>query len=753
MSLFTMGLLVSVAVAPSGCIREGRVAPSKPEPVPLLAPELEEPPATDDESKETLTPFMTPTSGSVDITKFRGGHLTDVVLSPDGNRAYAIAHGTDNIFVIDTANYMVKDVIYLPSKSSFGAMPYRAAITGDGKTLYTANMGDDTVSVIDLTQNRVVATIGVRDIPWDINISKDGKWAFVAVGDWGRWERSKPGLAVIDTTTRAVKKTIRFPERNLPFAVTSTHDGSHVLVATSNPRRDGWHARVHVIDARRLRTRKRIDLGLIRGNWGKFALTADDNTLYLSGGQNVNRIFVIDLRAAKLKEEIEVPTEATEISLSPNETLLYALSPGSHQLFEVDLKSKKVATVLDFNTILRDWMSGDTRGLDITPDGRFVYVGAFEAEAVVVGDLRSKTLASIVKVNARRSELWDIAISPDGKWVYVGENVIDPDLEHSVIIIDAERNAVADRIFLDTHVDRERGEVHGGSVGLAITQDGKFLYVAQLGCRVAEIDLVTRKVTREFDVLPPGDGCGAVWDVAPVPNQNKLYAATELGGGRGGHVAVLDLTTGTVVQRIALDWLPQMLTVSPDGSKLYVSRYGKQALLGERFNPADIEWFTRAALTVIDTATNQVVKTVSMKETYAPAGRIDLLEINKAGTLVYFYTSRDTVGVLKTATNRIIRNISLMTGRHGPVGVHPTDVALLSDGSRAYIPCGDSYLLAVVDTRKAKPVHWVKLGLEPVAVVVTPDDRFAYITNRRSEEVSVVDLTTNQVVDSISIRH
>lgn len=204
----------------------------------------------------------------------------------------------------------------------------------------------------------------------------------------------------------------------------------------------------------------------MQGNWGKFAITKDDKTLYLSGGQNVSRISVIDLRTAKLKEELEVPVEATEIDLSVDETLLYALSPGSHQLFEVDLKSKKVATILDFNAILPGWMSGDVRGLDTTPDGQFVYVGAFEAEAVVVGDLRSKTLASVVKVNEYRSELWDIAISPDGKWVHVGENVIDPDLKHSIIIIDAERNAVADRIFLDTYVDRD--QVYGGSVGLAV---------------------------------------------------------------------------------------------------------------------------------------------------------------------------------------------------------------------------------------------------------------------------------------------
>lgn len=273
-----------------------------------------------------------------------------------------------------------------------------------------------------------------------------------------------------------------------------------------------------------------------------------------------------------------------------------------------------------------------------------------------------------------------------------------------------------------------------------------------MGGRVVEIDLTTRKVTRKFNVLPPESGGGSVWDVAPVPNQNKLYATAGWADSQEGDLAVLDLTTGTIVERIAFEWLPQMLTVSPDGSKLYVSRYGAQSLLGERFNPADIEWFTRAALAVIDTATNQVVKIISKKKTYAPAGRIDLLEINKAGTHVYFYTSRDTVGLLKTATNWIVRNISLVTGRHGPVGIHPTDVALLSDDSRAYIPCGDSYLLAVVDTKRAKPVDWVKLGLEPVAVVITPDDRFAYVTNRRSEEVSVIDLTINRVVDSISIR-
>ena len=52
-----------------------------------------------------------------------------------------------------------------------GKSPSGAALSPDGKMLYVANSGDASVSVVDLTSNKVSATIKVEAAPTDIAIS------------------------------------------------------------------------------------------------------------------------------------------------------------------------------------------------------------------------------------------------------------------------------------------------------------------------------------------------------------------------------------------------------------------------------------------------------------------------------------------------------------------------------------------------------------------------------------------------------
>jgi YVTN family beta-propeller protein len=97
-----------------------------------------------------------------------------------------------------------------------------------------------------------------------------------------------------------------------------------------------------------------------------------------------------------------------------------------------------------------------------------------------------------------------------------------------------------------------------------------------------------------------------------------------------------------------------------------------------------------------------------------------------------------------------VKTINLDTGREGGRGIHPSDIAFTSDGTRAYIVCGDAYYLAVLDVASSTVIYRIMdVGIEPVAIVITPDDRFAYVTNKKGESVSVIDLATNKVIASI----
>jgi len=94
------------------------------------------------------------------------------------------------------------------------------------KKMYTANIGSDSVSVIDLANAPRairVTPIGVGKGPEGIDLSPDGKEIWVA-------HRSDGALSIIDTATDKVSGTIALGTK-MANRVKFTRDGKRVLVS------------------------------------------------------------------------------------------------------------------------------------------------------------------------------------------------------------------------------------------------------------------------------------------------------------------------------------------------------------------------------------------------------------------------------------------------------------------------------------------------------------------------------------------
>jgi YVTN family beta-propeller protein len=90
-----------------------------------------------------------------------------------------------------------------------------------GPKAYVGNFADSTVSVIDTTAGKVVATIPVAEGPHGMVMTPDGRTVFVA-GD------ASSKLSVIDTASDKVVKAIEVGKS--PNGITLTPDGRHLLV-------------------------------------------------------------------------------------------------------------------------------------------------------------------------------------------------------------------------------------------------------------------------------------------------------------------------------------------------------------------------------------------------------------------------------------------------------------------------------------------------------------------------------------------
>jgi YVTN family beta-propeller protein len=105
----------------------------------------------------------------------------------------------------------------------------------------------------------------------------------------------------------------------------------------------------------------------------------------------------------------------------------------------------------------------------------------------------------------------------------------------------------------------------------------------------------------------------------------------------------------------------------------------------------------------------------------------------------------DHVSFINTATNKLVG---------GPVeaGDGPTSVAITPDGRYAYVTDVFGESVTVIETGLRRNVATIEeVGEEPFGIAITPDGKYAYVTARGGNEVTVISTQTKKVVRSIPV--
>jgi YVTN family beta-propeller protein len=153
--------------------------------------------------------------GTIDLKKAVRPHCAQI--GPKNHLLYVSTELENSITVIDPHSLKVIDSI--PTGQSESHM---FALTSDGKTAYTANVGPGTVSVIDVAAKKVSKVIPISAKTQRISISPDDKWVFTA-------DQSKPQLVVIDAKHNEVAKRIDLPA--VGYGTGVTPDGKFLIIA------------------------------------------------------------------------------------------------------------------------------------------------------------------------------------------------------------------------------------------------------------------------------------------------------------------------------------------------------------------------------------------------------------------------------------------------------------------------------------------------------------------------------------------
>lgn len=247
-------------------------------------------------SRFTIIDIPSLTARYIDMPGIEGGSLK-IVLSKDERTAYVADSQRDILQVVDLENWVLTANIPV---GNMGDPEFDLAITPDRNKVLVCNGYSKNISVVSTAENKVIDTIPMESTPVGIDISPDGKMAYVI--ELQSDVRGFTHVVAIDVATHKVIQ--RWAHESVgfgnPWEVTVSPDGKRAYFGGV----DGEI--VVVLDIATGATRY-IEVGLDPFN---IALTKDGRKLYVSN-TNSDNISVIDTQSEKVVASIPIQIEGT----------------------------------------------------------------------------------------------------------------------------------------------------------------------------------------------------------------------------------------------------------------------------------------------------------------------------------------------------------------------------------------------------------------------------------------------------------
>jgi YVTN family beta-propeller protein len=350
--------------------------------------------------------------------------------------------------------------------------PFNLVVSPDGTRLYVACEASDSLVVINAETREVVAEIAVGHLPHGVCLSPSGDRAYVS-------NRGSDTVSVIETSTLTTMADIVVGDE--PHGLITDKSGDTLYVANAGS------YDVSVVDLDEGRESKR--LAAARGAWD-VARSADGGEVLVTN----NLSHFVPFRTPSRSEVTVIETGRSVVRDRAviNEANLVqgiATAPSGEYSLVTLIRTK---SLVPMTRVMQGWVM--TNGLGILwADGRVDQLLLDEPENYF-------------------ADPTDIVITPDGKFAFVSGGGID-----TVAMVDLAKM----RSLLETADPRDRATLlpnHMGLAtefterirvgtnprGLAISPDGRFVYVAEaLADTIGVIDVERRKRVAAIDLGGP----------------------------------------------------------------------------------------------------------------------------------------------------------------------------------------------------------------------------------------------------------
>ena len=294
------------------------------------------------------------------------------------------------------------------------------AASAQAATLLVLNKEDATLSIVDPASGKTGATIPTGNGPHEVEVSGDGRFAFVS--NYG--DRGAPGhtLSVIDIAARKESKRVELGDLGRPHGL-SFSNGQLYFTSEASRKvgrydpvagqvdwkfetgQDSTHMVLASRDGKRLFTSNigSGNIGIIErdaaGAWSQTLVgvgkgpegldeSPDGRELWSAHSQD-GGVSIIDVASKKVTQTLDVQTKrSNRLKFTPDGKLVLISDLGSGELVVIDARTRKQRTRLPVGNM--------PEGILMSPDGTTAFVAIAGEGHVAVVDL--KTLSVTRKI-------------------------------------------------------------------------------------------------------------------------------------------------------------------------------------------------------------------------------------------------------------------------------------------------------------------------------------------------------------------
>jgi YVTN family beta-propeller protein len=306
-----------------------------------------------------------------------GSGMAASSLAADGRqKLYVTNSGGDNIHAIDLGIFKVIGEI------KTGDHPHGAAVSGDGRRLFSTVESDQTLLILDTATDRILQRIKLTERPNQCAVTPDGKWVGVPIR----------GGDSVDLVEVAAGKVVKNLPVKVPHNCYNARRNDHIWVTSM-----GDH-KVNLIDLKTLAYIAEIPVG---GIPRPIAVTRDEKTLYCALS-DLHGFVIADVGQRKVVETVNLPplppgtkfpvpsTPTHGIELTPDEKELWVTSCGTDMVYVFDTASKKIVGKMKVGSG-PNWVT-------FSPDGRYCCVSNVLSDDVSILDVARREEVARVKV-------------------------------------------------------------------------------------------------------------------------------------------------------------------------------------------------------------------------------------------------------------------------------------------------------------------------------------------------------------------